>query len=385
MATITKVDIKNVKTYCKQLIQEELSQDLIYHGWSATKENISKLRILAKKMNLPAMDLHIAELATYFLNTGFVKEDLKPYEASLEIAMSYMQSIDLDSETIESVAQCIRLKLDEDRVPNSMAEKVFYDTAYAYFGEGSLKKRISASWSERNFLRKEKVDLLTTLERKVTEMQNHVYYTSAATKTYAYKKSTNLIKLKSSINKEKVDNNLTSNKTAMTMFKTALRNHIDLINIADKKAGIMISINAILMTMMIPILGSYIIDISKFLIPSIILILTCGIAVILATLATRPQLNEGDVERESVLKGEKSLFYFGNFYDMEKADYRTAVKDVIVRDITLENSIINDLYDMGVLLGLKYKRLRWCYLVFACGIALTLITFVISFFAFPVI
>lgn len=382
MASISKSDLKKIKEYCKTIIQNEISRDLVYHGWSATETNLKTLDTLSKKLKLGDDDIHIAKTAVLFLYTGFVKKDLRPYEASLMLANSFLKELGIDHEIIEDVKNCIRLKVDNIN-PSTLPERVFIDTAYAYFGEKGLRKRIEGTWEERNFLRKEKQDLLTALEIKYDEIVNHKYYTAAAQNLYDYRKTKNLLKLKATINKEKNKNNLSSNKTAMTMFKTALRNHIDLINIADKKAGIMISINAILMTVMIPILGSYIIDVSKFIVPSIILVLTCGTAVILATLATRPQLSKGEVDDQSVYKGEKSLFYFGNFFEMEKKEYRNAVKDVIVRDITLENSIINDLYDMGVVLGVKYKRLRWCYIIFAGGIGLTLVSFIISFFLFP--
>ncbi|MFT4536145.1 MAG: hypothetical protein ACJA1A_001426 [Saprospiraceae bacterium] len=359
MSTVSKKELKKVRDYCKVIIEDEISQELICHGWNATKSNIKIYQELSKKIKLTEKEDFVIQVAIYFLYTGFGEEDAKPYQGSKSIAEDYLRSEDFPHDIVASVRKCIDLKLDGG-TPSDITETVFLDTVYSYYGAKKLKKRISTTWEERNFLRKVKVDLLTALEKKNKEIEEHSYNTSVAKKCYDYRKPKNLVKLKSVINKEKNKNNLSSNKTAMTMFKTASRNHIDLINIADKKAGIMISINAILMTVMIPILGSYIIDVSRFVKPSSILILTCGAAVILATMATRPQLSDEEIDKDDKFQGEKSLFYFGNFFEMRKEDYRQAVKDVIVRDITLENSIINDLYDMGAILGIKYKRLRWC-------------------------
>ena len=381
MSTVSKKELKKVRDYCKVIIEDEISQELIYHGWNATKSNIKTYQELSRKIKLSEEDHFIIQIAIYFLYTGFGEEGVKPYEGSKAIAGKYLQDEGFSHDMIESVAQCIHLKVDGGS-PTDLREKVFLDTVYSYYGAKKLRKRISTTWEERNFLRKVKVDLLTALEKKNKDLEEHSYNTPVAKNCYDYRKAKNLVKLKSVINKEKSKNNLSSNKTAMTMFKTASRNHIDLINIADKKAGIMISINAILMTVMIPILGSYIIDVSRFIIPSVILIMTSGAAVILATLATRPQLSNGEIDKDEKYQGEKSLFYFGNFFEMKKEDYRKAVKNVIVRDITLENSIINDLYDMGVILGVKYKRLRWCYIIFAGGIGFTLLSFIVSFFIF---
>lgn len=382
MTSLSKSVLKEIKKYCKTTIQDHISADLVYHGWCATKENLDTLSTLSKKIKLPKQEEYIIHAAILYLYTGFVKKEMKPYRGSILIAEKHMDELGVEEQEIIAVKSCLKLKAEKTK-PVTLVQRVFLDVVFSYYGEKGLKKRIQSTWEERNFLKDEKVDLLTSFERKYADIKEHNFETQAAKNLYDYRKAKNLVKLKSTIDKEKSKNNLSSNKTAMTMFKTALRNHIDLINIADKKAGIMISINAILMTLMIPILGSYIIDVTRFIIPSVILIITCGAAVILATIATRPQLSKGDVDEDAIFKGEKSLFYFGNFFEMKKTEYRNAVKDVIVRDITLENSIINDLYDMGVILGIKYKRLRWCYIIFAVGVGLTLVSFLVSFLVFP--
>lgn len=382
MKEYTKGEVDAVRAYTKNLLKAEISSELRYHNWSVTKLNRNILQDLAKKLKVDTWSRDTALIAIYFLYTGFTKVETKAYKSSLSIAENYMKEHSFDEENTSAVLNCMKIK-SEGKDAGTLAERLFSDSVFAYYGQRKLKARIEDSWKERNFMKAEKIDFLTALEKKFLEIQNHKYETYAGEKLYCYKKETNLNALKAYIDGEKNKNALSNNKPAMTMFKTALRNHIDLINIADKKAGIMISINAILMTVMIPILGSYIIDITKFIVPSIILIITSGTAVILATLATRPQASKGDVDEKSKIKGEKSLFYFGNFSKMKKEDYRIAIKNVIVRDNTLENSIISDLYNLGYILGIKYQRLRWCYNVFAVGIALTLITFVLSFWIFP--
>lgn len=382
MDEILKNRIKAVKDYTKQILKNEVSNDLKNHNWSATKSNREVFKQIEKDMNISDHDKATIMTSLYFLYTGYSKAEGKPYANSVDIAVKYMTNNGYSQQEINEISGCLRTR-SEHTEPSTLVEKVFADTINSYYGMKGLKKRIKSTWEERNYLRYEEIDYLTSLEKKLEKIESHEFQTHRGKQLFTFKKMKNIEKLRQYISKKRNKNGLSSNKTAMTMFKTASRNHIDLINIADKKAGIMISINAILLTLMIPILGSYIIDVTRFIVPSIILILTCGIAVILATLATRPQPSDGDVSDKEKIKGEKSLFFFGNFFKMEKEDYKTAVKDVIVRDITLENSIITDLYDMGYVLGIKYNRLRWCYLIFAIGIGLTLVTFIVSFTLFP--
>jgi len=109
-----------------------------------------------------------------------------------------------------------------------------------------------------------------------------------------------------------------------------------------------------------------------------ILLITCGVSVILAALATRPQLSDGRTDDYSLQEGSKSLFFFDNFFRMKKSEYQEAIKSVIARKGTFENSVINDLYHLGRVIGVKYQRLRWCYLVFSVGMGAALLALGIS-------
>ena len=97
------------------------------------------------------------------------------------------------------------------------------------------------------------------------------------------------------------------------MFKTALRNHMDLSNLADNKANIMLSVNALIVTIAIPMGAGYVNDDSHLMIPVIILLLTCLSSMIFATLATRPIPMTGHTSQEAIQEGRANLFFFGNF------------------------------------------------------------------------
>lgn len=170
-----------------------------------------------------------------------------------------------------------------------------------------------------------------------------------------------------------------SSKATQMMFKTALRNHIDLTGIADNKANMMLSINALIITIAMPLLASNFIGNEFLLLPSSILLLTCILSVIYATLATRPIKMKGSINMDNLEKGNSNVFFFGNFHKMTLDHYRHAMETVIQDDEILEKSIVNDLYFLGRALGNKYSKLRTCYLIFMIGITATVIAFVVSF------
>jgi len=228
-------------------------------------------------------------------------------------------------------------------------------------------------YSERMLSEDDDVDRLVVLENIFKQMNNYQFKTKFAEKLWREKSVNASIRMGRFIKQEKQENSLLSNKEAMTMIKTSSRNQIDLINIADKRAGIMITVNAILLTLMIPLFASYIFDVSSFIVPMFILIITSGCAIVLATLATKP-INSLAATKVDMLEGKRSLFYFDNFRELEKEEYVEAINELIVKSSYLEKAIYADLYDTGIILSIKFKRLRWCYTVFALGIVLTLLS-----------
>jgi hypothetical protein len=82
------------------------------------------------------------------------------------------------------------------------------------------------------------------------------------------------------------------------------------------------------------------------------------------------------MNKKELEDGTKSLFYFDNFKNMAKEEFVNSANELIVKSSYFDKSIFTDLYDVGVTLSVKYKRLRWCYSVFAIGIVLTIITFI---------
>jgi len=177
----------------------------------------------------------------------------------------------------------------------------------------------------------------------------------------------------------KKQNGINGNRGAQMMFKTALRNHIDLTSIADNKANIMLSVNALIITITISLLGSKI-DTNEFLmLPAIMLMITSVVSIIYATLATRPIKTDGLTAREQIGKETTNLFFYGNFYKMPFEDYKEGIRTIVQDEQQLDDSITSDLYFLGKSLGAKFARLRICYNVFAIGLTLTAIAFAVSF------
>jgi hypothetical protein len=172
---------------------------------------------------------------------------------------------------------------------------------------------------------------------------------------------------------------ISDSKSVQMMFKTSLRNHIDLTNIADNKANIMLSINALIITILISLLPTSLQGHTYLLAPVGVLLASCVVSIIFATLATRPVKTEGFTNIDKIKSETTNLFFFGNFYKMNLPDYKQGMRQVIEDEELMENAIVTDLFFLGKALGTKFNRLRICYSVFMVGITLTVIAFAAAY------
>lgn len=170
-------------------------------------------------------------------------------------------------------------------------------------------------------------------------------------------------------------------KATDTMLKITLNNHSNLSGMVDSKANILLSVNVIIisvsLTTIIPKLDHT--ANNHLIIPTLILIVSSITSIIFAILATRPNVTKGSFTRNEVEEKKANLLFFGNFYKMPYEDYNWAMNELMKDKSYLYNSIIKDLYQLGLVLEKKYKLLRITYTIFMFGLILSVLAFLIAF------
>jgi hypothetical protein len=163
-----------------------------------------------------------------------------------------------------------------------------------------------------------------------------------------------------------------------TMFKITSNNHQRLSNMADSKAHIMISVNAIVISLVISLLFRQIEKYHRLMIPAIMLLIINLVTIVFAILATRPVLPRGEFTSEDVKTKNVNLLFFGNFYNMQLDEYMSSMAKMMNDKEFLYESLVRDVYGQGIVLGRKYKLLRTSYNVFMFGLIISVIAFVIA-------
>jgi hypothetical protein len=211
------------------------------------------------------------------------------------------------------------------------------------------------------------------LSTNIDFLKNHKYQTAAGKKLFKKGKKKNLNKLMEYNNKSNKVQTISNSKSAQTQLKTALRNHIDLSAIADNKANIMLSVNALVITVGLPILLEQMTSNNHYLLIIITLGLTSVASMVFATLSTRPAKNVGVSTQSQINEGKSNLFFFGNFYKMNFDEYEKGMQDIVSNDEKLDSAITRDLFYLGKSLGIKFELLRWCYNSFMYGVIIVVL------------
>lgn len=100
---------------------------------------------------------------------------------------------------------------------------------------------------------------------------------------------------------------------------------------------------------------------------------------ILAVLATRPNITSGEFTKEDVKNKKVNLLFFGNFHKMKLDDYQWAINELIKDKEYVYSSLTKDLYFLGLVLNRKYKILRWTYTIFIIGIIVSVFAYAMAF------
>jgi predicted metal-dependent HD superfamily phosphohydrolase len=384
--------IEKAEKFVLELFKENLPNTFIYHDFTHTKRVFKSTKEIIENSEINVNDEQILLLAALFHDTGYIKVRDGHEEESVKIATAFLTNEKIDKSVIDGVNKCIMATKFKDS-PNSKLEEIIRDAdsshfAKKYFQEASeflrkeyevqdIKKYTAKEWQEEN------IKVLT---------QNHRYYSTYAIKNWQPAKDKNVAKLmkkkkknKAKNNKEKLKakykaqyKNESPERAIQSFYRTALRNHIKLSDIADTKANILLSVNAIIISVVLANLISKL-DTNPYLTwPTVIFTLFSVISMVMSIIATRPNVTSGQFTKEDVENKKVNLTFFGNFHKMELEEFDWAIKEMLKDKEYVYSSLTKDLYFLGKVLERKYRLLRITYTVFMIGIIVSLFSFGIA-------
>lgn len=388
--------IEKADKFVLNLFKEKLPNTFIYHNYKHTQRVVKSTKELIDNSEINVKDKEALLLAAWLHDTGYTRTFKGHEKESVDIATSFLEEQNATPELVEKVQKYIKAtRFNSD--PESLPEKIMKDAdsshfAKDYFEETSellrqelelqnIKNFTAPEWVQEN------IEMLT---------EKHQFYTTYALTNWQQGKEKNLLDLIESQKKQEKKlkkeeakarmkakfKNDNPERSIQTLFRVTLRNHIKLSDIADTKANILLSVNAIIISLafanLLPKLDA---EMHKhLLVPSLVLMLFSVASIILSIMSTRPNVTSGEFTKDQVKKREVNLLFFGNFHKMPFEQFRWGMQEIIKDKDYVYESLMLDLHSLGKVLHRKYMLLRLTYLVFMVGIILSVISFVIAFY-----
>ncbi|MDR6845694.1 Pycsar system effector family protein [Flavobacterium granuli] len=382
--------VNQVQDFVSNLMESKLSRVYTYHNLDHTTGVVIAVNKLCDEEKVSSSDKEILLVAAWFHDIGYTNGCKNHEDSSVEIAAQFLKEKGKSEEYIDKVSSLIKTTAKE-YVPQTLLEKIIKDADYYHILDDDYVSNCEGLRKEwENVEGKLFTELEWAKENEFFLSKIHQFYTSYAIEHWNSLKEKNIKRLQKKI--KKMNEELPKGKKGKekeekpergidTLFRVTLGNHTRLSGIADSKANILLSVNAIIISIalstLIPKLDSP--SNAHLIIPTFIMLMSSVITIIFAILSTRPKVTKGIFTKKDIEDKKVNLLFFGNFYKMPLEDYKWAMNEMMKDREYLYNSMIKDLYYLGIVLEKKYRLLRIAYNVFMIGIVLSVIAFVLAF------
>ncbi|WP_439479598.1 Pycsar system effector family protein [Chryseobacterium aquaticum] len=384
--------LNKAKNYVENLFKDKLSSVYFYHNFIHTAQAVTKAEEIMNHSEISEADREKVLLALWFHDVGFTGCNAEGHEQKgVEIMTEFLLHENASREYIEEISKLI-LATEKYHQPENFLEEIMKDADFSHFAspfyndsaealrkEWELTGGMCFSNDEWNVMN---VDFLKN---------KHKYFTDYAKENWEPLKMKNVKKLEKKLDKEekpKKENSDSkkykeqkSDRSVDTLFRVTLNNHTRLSDIADSKANILLSVNAIIISVCLSVLVPKL-DVPKnahLIIPTFFLLISSVLTIIFAILSTKPNVTKTTFTNQDIADRKVNLLFFGNFHQMKFDDYLHSMHDLIKDKDYIYDSMVKDLYFLGKVLDRKYKLLSITYKIFMAGIISSVLAFAYAF------
>ena len=376
-----------VERYVRTFFKDNKNKKIVFHNLKQTLQRVQICKKIIKEEQVATQDGFFLICAAWFCTTGYLLAPNNPIPESVSIANGFLSKAGCKADDIQKILELINAT-NPTHLPLGKLEEVIADAIHDDDGSATY-------FSKQKLLRKQ-IELISGVkisrrewwEQKLSELSTYQYKTELCKVRRDTQKFINIDRLRERV----LDLNISQpadepfnkgkwhlpERGVETMFKISSNTNQRLSNMADNKAHLMITVNSIILSFIISLVLRRI-DSNRFLLlPSLILLCVCLVTMILSILVTRPYVPKGTFSAQELEEKNVNLLYFGNFYNMDAAEYSRGMFRVMGDPIFLYNMLIKDVFYQGVILGRKYKLMRYAYNIFMYGLIVSVVAFIIT-------
>jgi predicted metal-dependent HD superfamily phosphohydrolase len=379
---------KAAEAYIVDLFVDKLSTKYVYHTINHTRQVAEAAADAALYYELPEAEREVLILAAWFHDAGYTKTYLGHEENSVSLAKAWLSKQEYPQDRIDRIATLI-LSTKNEHEPSGQLEEILHDADRISIGKKSFFRQAELLRLEWEVFLDKEYSPVEWDEIQQDYLVRTNFLTDYFRKEYGKRREKNIHKQRESLAKtsRKHTTNKELKRGVETMYRSTYKNHINLSSMADSKANMMISINTLIMSILITVVGGSFsltektfVENLRYVVPICILLVGSLTSVIFAILSARPNVTNKEVSLQKIKQKKSSVLFFGNFTNMSLKEFILNMNELTEeRDLLYDNMTI-DIYFLGLVLTRKYKQLRISYNVFMAGLVLAVVAFLGIFF-----
>ncbi|ERJ57652.1 Pycsar system effector family protein [Sphingobacterium paucimobilis] len=383
--------VAQIPSFIKENIRQSTEgMTYCFHDETHVLDVVAAVREMADYYLLSPTDRFIVICAAYFHDVGYANGGAVGHEErSAEFADQFLIKYDVEEDARKQVMACI-LATRMPQKPEGLLQQIVCDADLFHLGGMNFAERNKLMRKESELVTGQTIDKEMWRRQTIRLMENHHYHTQYAQERRESIKKHNLNTLLEKNNKGNGDK-ISQQKAIKvggkksrpergieTMFRITSSNNQRLSDMADNKANILLTVNSIILSVVAAGLLRKLDSNQHLIIPTFTLMTAVVITMVLAILATIPKIPAGYFKDEEVQNKTVNLLFFGNFFRMPFHTYQDGMQQAMEDSEFLYGMMTKDVYSQGVVLGRKYRLLRYAYGVFMFGLVLSVIAFFIA-------
>ncbi len=395
MLTINSTDLyKKTEQYVTGLFQDHPRHELYFHNLAHTIEVVDRTKEIAGHYFLSESDMLAVYVAAWFHDTGYLFAEPETHEEkSVELMEEFMREEANDGQLIDKIRKCI-MATRPPRNGSNLLYQIICDADTYHLGTKKFEETNELVWQEYK-AKAPDLDENDFRNKTIDFLSKHEFYTKYCKDLLSKRKKKNMKKLNKkadetstkaeaelSLAKLDKDSSGLTSKGIQTMLRLTSTNHFHLSDMADSKAHILISVNAIIISVILSVLIRRLQETPYLTIPTIIFLLVAVSTIVISIIATRPKISGGSFTSQDITDKKTNLLFFGNFYKASYEEYNAAMREMMKDTDYLYGSLIKDIYTLGTVLARKYKLVRLAYNVFMIGIIASVLAFAVAYYLF---
>ena len=170
-----------------------------------------------------------------------------------------------------------------------------------------------------------------------------------------------------------------TNRGVETMFRAAYRVQMELTALADNKANMMNSINGIIISIIIAAVSPKLDTNPWLILPSTVFLVGTLVSIVFAILAARPRVSTQPITLQDLAHSQGNILFFGNFANLSRDHFQQGMLELMEDRLIMYETMIDNIYDIGVVLKKKFALLKVAYTSFMLALLLGVFSFLAVF------